>query len=426
MTARFTSSPPGQAGFGPFQWTSGLVFIAGALTAWKLELVGLLFVGELALALVAAWAIAANIANSRFWDRGLVLALVCLGVTLLGYVLADLINRTGSSNLLRGWARIGFLATDIIAIHYLCRKKTLNLLMLCLGLSAGLVLTVSATDLVKDYKLVLALPITLTALCFGTLLNGRARYLVVSFALTGVGILHVLMDYRSLGAVCLLSGAIVFAKTTERSRLRGLCALLYFAILLTGAVTFFYSYTITSSAYVQRRQTSDSWRLASAAAALDAIRRAPFLGYGSWATNSRVSSMFDASFAEVSGHRQPVRGKLDMPGHSQFLQAWYEAGILGLAFFVYFTYSLFRTLWICVFRMRLDPLIPLAIFYSWISLYNVAFSPFAGEHRLHLAISVAIAAKVSSDWNAFSRAGNRIADIWNQGFSVHFNAAVRS
>ncbi|MDQ6698674.1 MAG: O-antigen ligase family protein [Acidobacteriota bacterium] len=413
-------------GLGRFQWTSGLVFIAGALTAWKLELVGLLFVGELALALVAAWAMAANIANPRFWDRGLVLPLVFLAVTFFGYILADLINGTGSSNLLRGWARIGFLATDIVAIHYLCRRKTLNLLMLCLGLSAGLVLTVSPTDLLKDYKLVLALPITLTALCAGTLLKSRARYLAVSFALTGVGLLHVLMDYRSLGAVCFLSGAIVFAKSTERSRLGGICSLFYLTILLAGGITFFYSYTITSSAYLQRRQTSDSWRLASATAALDAIRRAPLLGNGSWATSSQVSSMFDASFAETSGHRQPIKGKLDMPGHSQFLQAWYEAGILGLAFFVYFTYSLFRTLWICVFRMQLDPLIPLAVFYSWISLYNVAFSPFAGEHRLHLAISVAVAAKVASDWNAFSRAQIRIAEIWSHGVPLHFDAAVPS
>ncbi len=426
MTAQFASASYQQAAFGRFQGTSALVFIAGALTAWKLEFVGLLFVGELALALVAAWAIAANIANSKFWHPGLVLALIFLGVTFLGYILADLINRTSTSNLLRGWARIGFLATDIIAIHYLCRRKTLNFLMLCLGLSAGLTLTVSAADLVKDYKLVLALPITLTALCFGTLLNGRVRYVVVSFALTGVGVLHVLMDYRSLGALCLLSGAIVFAKTTERSRLRGLCALLYFAILFTGSATFFYSYTITSSAYLQRRQTSDSWRLASATVALDAIRRAPLLGNGSWATSSQVTSMFDASFAEASGRRQPTKGHLDMPGHSQFLQAWYEAGILGLAFFVYFTYSLLRTLWLCIFRMPLDPLIPLAIFYSTMSLYNVVFSPFAGEHRLHLAISVAVAAKVSSGWNGFEGVKKQIAAIWTPAFTSQLDAAVRS
>ncbi|MDQ6708477.1 MAG: VanW family protein, partial [Acidobacteriota bacterium] len=85
-----------------------------------------------------------------------------------------------------------------------------------------------------------------------------------------------------------------------------------------------------------------------------------------------------------------------------------------------------RTLWICVFRMQLSPLIPLAIFYSWISLYNVAFSPFAGEHRLHLAISVAVAAKVASDWNAVSRAGIPIVEIWNHGVPIHFDAAVPS
>lgn len=374
---------------------------------WKLESVGVLYVGELILFLVAAWAFSVNIANARFWERGLVLPLGCLALTFFGYILADLINATGSNNILRGWARLVFLGTNILAVHFLCRGKRVNLLLFCLGVSAGTAISPAGGDLYFHYKLGLALPITVGVLCFSALRPNRTGFLLTSIGLVAAGVLHILMDFRSLGGICILCGFVVFWKTAWRSRVPGLHALVAIAAVAVGVFALSGYYDSAQRRYTPRRQESDSWRIAAANATVHAIREAPLFGNGSWATSSQVATMFDASFAETLGHRRDFRPSLDLPGHSQFLQAWYEAGILGLAFFLYFAYSLSRALWICIFRVPLDPLIPLAILYCTLSLYNIGFSPFAGGHRIHMAISVAIVAMVSRSWNSTHEAQYR-------------------
>ncbi|MDQ2901752.1 MAG: hypothetical protein M3Y07_18430 [Acidobacteriota bacterium] len=391
-------------------WPSVLVFLVGALVPVPIELVGVMYVGELLLLIVAAWAVAVNLRNPRFWNRALLLPLASLGLTFLGYVFSDLINNTGLTNLMRGWARIVFLATDILAMYFLCRKKPVNLLIFCLGIgagAAGAAETQSGLDLSMRYKLAIALSITIAILCLGALLRGRMQYLLISLALATVGVLHIWMDFRSLGAICLLTGAIVFSKTLERSRVRGLYAVLLLGALAAGVGILSYAYYFTQGSYSHRRRESDNWRLASGTAALDAIRRAPLLGSGSWATSSQILAVFDASFADSAGRRLSGRAGMELAGHSQVLQVWYEAGVLGLAFFLYFADTLLRALWIAIFRAQLDPLMPLAILSCVLSLYNLGFSPFAGPHRIQIAISIVAAEMVRRNWRGLAAAGNR-------------------
>ncbi|MGI8988310.1 MAG: O-antigen ligase family protein [Bryobacteraceae bacterium] len=386
-----------------------LVFLLGALVPIPIELVGVMYAGELLLMIVAAWATIANLQNPRFWNRAVLLPLAGLGLTFLGYILSDLINNSGLSNLMRGWARIVFLAGDILAIYFLCRKKPVNLPIFCLGIAAGVAgaaETQSGQDLFFRYKLAIALPITLAVLCLGALLRGRMQYLLISLSLAAVGVLHIWMDFRSLGAICLLTGAIVFSKTLERSRVRGLHAVLLLGAVAAGAGILSYSYYSTQNSYSHRRRESDNWRLASGTAALDAIRRAPLLGSGSWATSSQILTVFDASFAESAGRRLTGRAGMELAGHSQVLQVWYEAGLLGLAFFLYFAATLLRALWISIFRAPLDPVMPLAILSCLLSLYNLGFSPFAGTHRIQIAISIAAAEIVRRNWRSFANARN--------------------
>ncbi len=391
-------------------WPSVLVFLLGALAPIPIELVGVMYAGELLLLIVAAWAVAVNLQNPRFWDRALLLPLASVGVTFLGYILSDLINNSGLDNLMRGWARIVFLATDILAMYFLCRKKPSNLLIFCLGIAAGAAVaaeTQSGLDRSSRYKLAIAVSITIAVLCCGALIRGRIQYLFISLALAAVGVMHIGMDFRSLGAICLLTGAIVFSKTLERSRVRGLYAVLLVGAVAAGAGILSYSYYFTQDSYSQRRRESDNWRLASGTAALDAIRKAPLLGSGSWATSSQILAVFDASFADNAGRRLSGRAGMELAGHSQVLQAWYEAGILGLAFFLYFADTLLRALWISVFRAPLDMLMPLTILSCLLSVYDLGFSPFAGTHRIQIAISVVAAEMVRRNWRSVARAGNR-------------------
>src|SRR5260370_30220173 len=72
-------------------WSCFFVFIIGFLTAFKVELIGVVHIGEIVLAFIALWAVLANLSNPRFWDRTFAVPLFFLCLTLSGYVLSDLV-----------------------------------------------------------------------------------------------------------------------------------------------------------------------------------------------------------------------------------------------------------------------------------------------------------------------------------------------
>jgi O-antigen ligase len=195
------------------------------------------------------------------------------------------------------------------------------------------------------------------------------------------------MDFRSLGAICLVASAIVFTKSSERTPLRACYLILLGAALVGGAGTLYWSLTSSAEKYAVRRSESNSLRLADYEAIVTASSRSPFIGAGSWATNSEIVSLMSGSLTQAAGRSKRTNELAELPGHSQLLQVWYEAGLLGLSFFVFFTFKLMRAIWLCTFHAPLSPLFPLTLVYSMFSLWHVLFSPFAGAHRVHIAIS---------------------------------------
>jgi O-antigen ligase len=123
-----------------------------------------------------------------------------------------------------------------------------------------------------------------------------------------------------------------------------------------------------------------------------AIIASPFVGYGSWARNRVYATEYlrelDA-YLHYRYFRSPDNMSL-IPSHSALLQAWVEAGILGVGFFGYFIFKLVKAIIRLTFYDELGSLTPLLGFFFVDSLWNSLLSPFSGTSRLPIAIAAAM------------------------------------
>ncbi len=377
----------------PALWM-GAVLVLGALFPVTSELLGFTFagqvyVGELLMALIAVGSAIMSFRERRYWDSTLRLAVITLVVSLIAYMIADLVNRTELSNLMRGWARMIFLITDVIGLNAICRKHPSRIFAFIVGLSIGFLLTAERLSFESAYyKLYVALPLLMLVLALVPLIPVRQRYMLTAVTWLGLGVLDIYLDYRSLSGICLLGGSIMLAKVLTRVRFRSLYGVgLGMAVMLaSGAVV--YSLAATAENYGDRRSASNSERVALATAAVYGIRQSPIVGSGSWANSSETDNVIRGTFSESAGRRF---GRPDThPGHSEFLQVWYEAGILGPAFFVFLLIASVKTLRQYIGREPLHPLYALTLFFMIFSVYNFFVSPFGGLARFFLAIAVTL------------------------------------
>lgn len=96
-----------------------------------------------------------------------------------------------------------------------------------------------------------------------------------------------------------------------------------------------------------------------------------------------------------------------MGPHSQIIQAWAEAGLLGLVFFVYFGKLLAQALWILFFRRPLDIMTPLFLYHLLLGFWNLLFSPFANLHRFAIGLTLVISVQVLREHESWFKAGYR-------------------
>ena len=119
-----------------------LCVLTGFLSAFTISLGGLMPVGELILLAVFPWVLIRAYFRRSWpsriqqlgWFR---LLLLLAGFTALGYVASDLYRSTAFDNLVRGWARVGFLVIDLVAIAYLIDSSWQRLQLFVFALYVG-------------------------------------------------------------------------------------------------------------------------------------------------------------------------------------------------------------------------------------------------------------------------------------------------
>ncbi|HKB91193.1 MAG TPA: hypothetical protein VKC60_11810, partial [Opitutaceae bacterium] len=272
--------------FSPSAWIS---FLASALTAFTVSLVGEMPLGEVILIAAAGWAMLCVMFN-RIWPGSLLKStlfwgfLVCQFIALCSYIFSDIYWHSTTRDMARGWGRMVFLAVDIVAVAYLFGCSRRNFMVFLLGQYAGdLLSTALFGPMFGDlWKFGLGTPLTFLVLY----LAAFGGPLFATVAALGIGVLHFVLDYRSFGGVCLLLGMLTLLQSLPR-RMRLVLA----PIVLSGAA-FAVVWTYSHTQNAMRSSRSDVERSAMITAALEAFEESPLIGHGSWFSNSRVYDNF--------------------------------------------------------------------------------------------------------------------------------------
>jgi O-antigen ligase len=110
-----------------------------------------------------------------------------------------------------------------------------------------------------------------------------------------------------------------------------------------------------------------------------AIKDSPLLGHGSWAKNCKYTDIL----MEIKRRLGYVPGAENddclIPAHSIILGAWVEAGVLGVILWLWVSFLTVKTL-IAVFQ-KSTKLATLVIFFGFLLLWDLAFSPYGAERR---------------------------------------------
>ncbi len=365
------------------------------------QMVGVVYLAEFLLAAVGLWALLTSPSLKNFWRPPFSTLCLLLALSLAGYIAADLVWQTDSGRWWRGWARVAFLASNFIGLYFLCWRKARNFLLYCAGSAvASLIALALAGRLFTDWKFGASVPVTLLIACLGVLASAH-RWLAPA-GLGAIGILHILLDSRSLGGCCVAASLMLLARHLAQSKRRPLRSMILWGAALAGIGLSVYAYLWSDQSHGQRRLQSMAWRAASLATAWSGVVDSPWIGNGSQANDFRFQSEYDGRYAAASGARYAgfATDTSTFTPHSHILQAWFEAGIAGAAFFAFMAWRVAIALRSCILSRAAGPLSALYILCLLCSGWHLLFSPFAGAARLEVAAAAVVICLVHRDSRA--------------------------
>ncbi|MBK5290920.1 MAG: hypothetical protein JJE04_04395 [Acidobacteriia bacterium] len=389
-------------------------FLLGASLVITIEWIGVLYLTEILLLFVCFWCTMSEIRNGGFLHREIVITCVLVMAMACAYLVSDIFNGNTAENSARGAARSIFLFTDILGLYFVLRINLVLAAHLCAGYAIGQVLAtlpaLQQSGFSDLWKFGFATPATiLTLIVFPRYF--RRSLIPCALALLVLGMVHMLLDYRSLSGVCMnVCALIVYRQSDHILARRGTAvAATLTAVFVLSLIVF--AYWSTQDEFGNRRYLGNAARVAALMAAYDGIKAAPWTGYGSWAYEATFGSLYETAYFDLTGRRYvEVTGqKFIFGAHSQLLQSWYEAGPVAALFFLYLAVTLIRSMQVAILRRPLDSLSPLIFEILLISIWHVFLSPFAGEHRFWIGLSVSIAILIRHEFPARIKTHRQLA-----------------
>ncbi len=376
---------PGEGTTKRLPWNEAACALVGFATPFTVTWMGNFPVAEWFLLVLAGWALVARILLRRwpagvFQTRWFILILVCQVLSLAGYVIADLYRDSAQHDYIRGWARMTFLIVDLLGLAVLIGQSWRRWLALKIGLAFGVMVEAACFGPLFDnwWKFGVGLPITILVLA---LIGNRRGWVLVALVLLGG--LHLFMDFRGLGGVCLILAAILGVPALS-IRLR--LPVIALAICLAAGSFLFYITNPDNG----RRKDSDSERQAMIETAALAFADSPFIGQGSWFSTTHIIRQIEARRMMLeesfSGYGEEEADKLAI--HSQLLVALAEGGILGGLYFLVLGLLL---LWALFYATSAPgPQRPLVLLFLLEAIGNLCISPFSGPARVHIAAATVL------------------------------------
>ena len=292
--------------------------------------------------------------------------------------------------MIRGWLRMIFLLIDIAALSLLFGAGNRPFVLMLVGLSLSSVITFLKGPLFGDYwKFCFAYPITIVVLL------AIPRYLGVWTTVAasgGLGIVHLLMHFRSLGMQCLLLAVLLLSTKIVAQVYRKYLFMICLPLMLATL-----PWTVERLLMVTdgRASRSNVERSAMLQAAWEGFLASPVIGNGSWFSRSDVWDNFlmirsQKAFDAGKGLGFDPREFEGIAIHSQILTALAEGGLLGGTFFVAYAALLLLGFWYILTEATWCWLTPIRLSILISSFSALIMSPFSGTARLEIAMAVAL------------------------------------
>lgn len=372
-------------------WMPFAVFVCGVGSARAVNLIGEFYIGELLVIQLALFMMLFGRDRSLLDVSTFGVFVQTAVLMLAGYILSDLYRNTEPGQFLRGWARVILLALDFIALAIIVARDRRNLWWFVLGMAVGAIgqLLVRGVPVMSaaGWKFGYATPIAYLLAC-------GAYFLPIKFmclAFIGVGLWNIFMDFRIMGAICILIAAVLWVRANNPDGLNGMQLLKVVLACGIAAAIVGTALYVTEEDYKRRRETSNVGREAGLRVALQGVVESPIIGYGSWPTDPRLVSLFQEEIADqkdVFGDR--MAGVSVFTAHSQALQAWIEGGIFAALFFFYYGMKLIATGFRVALQRRPDGYLPIFLVFLVYDTWHLIMSPFSGPTRLPIAVGIAI------------------------------------
>ena len=144
---------------------------------------------------------------------------------LASQILTDLVRHSAFHDLARGWSRILFTMTSLLAIDLIFDDKRRRIALFAIGLSFGLLLgylfSPDALQQTDPWKFGLGFPVTLLLVVVATQRPVRRIALLPVGILCAAAFLNLALGYRSLGGICFLAAGYIAFQTYSLRKAHG-------------------------------------------------------------------------------------------------------------------------------------------------------------------------------------------------------------
>jgi hypothetical protein len=384
-----------------------LAFLIAATLWIKIRFVGE-FLGSDIIALAAVpFIVSTRLGRLRspFAKRFFILS----GVGLVSLAATDFWRDTAFDDMLRGWSRNGLFLVSFFVLFTLMRGRPRRIVYFAVGLvvQGYLAFFVTPSDFARDepWKFGLAPPTTLLILLTGIYLDRRrssARWSLLAGLIAGS--INIMMNYRSLGGICLVTALILLIVSSERVSSHKLPQPVLIVMVIVSIVGLLQLYgTLASSGVLgkaaeSKYATQSSGRYGLIAGGRSesfgsflAIYDSPFLGHGSWARDPKYQwaaklGQKEAGYQKQGGGDEITNGGL-IPMHSHLFGAWVEGGFAATLLWFWVFYRATRSLLVVA---RSPQLAALRIICCLSLMWDILFSPPGSSMRYVTVFNIVI------------------------------------
>ena len=387
-----------------------LAFLLGLFTMIKVRLLGTFGVSEIIMLYLLIFKVREN---PFFLNRNAKILFILAILWAIGTILTDLIRGSSDVDLIKGFTSVVFLML-ILPVTYWCIYDDIDrILYYIFGLSISSIIgfifqqSINLDDVGLDVWQVYAyeyLAVFVAAMMFyrGRRLGGYA-------VLIGYGFWSLFHLSRNVFILFVVSSVLIYffeyyfmrndnPEEAQFSFDRNIVKTLIVLSLAFGGIKYSYEYLASNGTLGERAkdkyemQKNSSMGLASGRGDFfitsKMIMDSPLVGYGSYAKDKHELAYQKAKELGIKSDSEYIQNKIRnkfIPGHSYILGAWVYNGILGLPFWIFSLYLIFK-----FFQKGLysDPNIsPLMIIWSMLMFWNILFSPFANRPIIAMFLS---------------------------------------